>query len=75
MALSLIKDKQRCQQGEGSWCEWLDTLPSNVLTPLEFTEQEICALGDPGMERQVRELQECVQASYYEVRWCITLIC
>jgi hypothetical protein len=45
--MRLLKDKQRCQEAkdskeedgleDGSWCEWLCTLPSHVLTPLEFS--------------------------------------
>ncbi|KAF5842880.1 hypothetical protein DUNSADRAFT_4338 [Dunaliella salina] len=68
MALRLLRDKQACEgvasDSDGKWCEWLGQLPTHVLTPLEFTEEEVAAMGDDGLAAEVRMMQRCMEASY-----------
>lgn len=57
----------RSSQGAGAssadvgWCPWLDLLPQSVMTPLEFSAEELLTLGDAAAMGEVQSMRACMQ--------------
>lgn len=61
------RSSAQAQLDSTSWCTWLHSLPPSVVTPLQFTESELTAIGDPVVMEEVKGMQACIRACY-EVR-------
>lgn len=63
MAMSLLREQSAAAS---PWAPWIATLPSarELMTPLAFEDNEISALGDPGVISEVRLMQACIRACY-----------
>ncbi len=66
MAARLLLERQRCRQGspDAKSCTWLACLPTHVATPLEFSEAELAACGDPALVADVEQLKTSLQAAH-----------